>query len=140
LCADRIKILLVEDDGDTAFALSMLLDVEGFEVIRACNVSEAYDDALAAPPNLVITDIEMPMLTGLDLIRLFKQDPLLADIPIIAMSALARNRLQLARANGAAAVYQKPLDYERLVAEIKDLVSRSAPQWQLSDPCQRRPA
>jgi two-component system chemotaxis response regulator CheY len=125
LCADRIKILLVEDDGDTAFALSMLLGVEGFEVIRAGNVTEAYDDALAAAPNLVITDIEMPMLTGLDLIRLFKQNARLADIPIIAMSALARNRLQLARAYGAVAVYQKPLDYERLIAAIKSLLPRS---------------
>jgi CheY-like chemotaxis protein len=125
LCADRVKILLVEDDGDTAFALSMLLGVEGFEVVRAGNVTEAYDDALAVAPDLVITDIEMPMLTGLDLIRLFKQNPRLVDIPIIAMSALARSRLQLARASGAVAVYQKPLDYERLIAAIKSLLPRS---------------
>jgi DNA-binding response OmpR family regulator len=124
LC-DRIKILLVEDDGDTSFALSMLLGVEGFEVIRAGNVREAYDDALTVAPNLVITDIEMPILSGLDLIRLFKQNSLLADIPIIAVSALARNSLQLASANGAAAVYQKPLDYERLISTINSLLPRS---------------
>ena len=122
MCGDRIRILLVEDDGDTSLALSMLLGVEGFEVIRAPNVAEAYDDSLAVAPDLVITDIEMPLLSGLDLIRLFKRHPALEDVPIIAVSAMARNRLQRARVLGAVAVYQKPLDYERLISKIRTLI------------------
>jgi DNA-binding response OmpR family regulator len=123
LCDDRTRILLVEDDGDTSFALSKLLDVEGFDVIRAADVAEAYYDALAVAPDLVVTDIDMPILSGLDLIRLFKQREVLADIPIIAVSAMERNRLQRAKSLGAAAAYQKPLDYERLISKIRALTT-----------------
>jgi len=125
LCSDRTRILLVEDDGDALTALSMLLSVEGFDVMRAGNVQEAYEDALSARPDLVVTDIEMPMLTGLDLIKLFKRHPALAKIPIIAMSATGKTQLQTAKALGAVAVYPKPLEYERLISAIKKLLPRS---------------
>jgi len=123
LCDDRSRILLVEDDGDISFALSKLLDAEGFDVIRAADVAEAYYDALTFAPNLVVTDIDMPILSGLDLIRLFKQREALSDIPIIAVSAMDTNRLRRARSLGAAAAYQKPLDYERLITKIRALIS-----------------
>jgi len=125
LSGDRTRILLVEDDGDALFALSMLLGVEGFEVIRAGNVQEAYDDALSTRPDLVVTDIEMPMLSGLDLIKLFKQHPALAKIPIIAMSAMEKSQLQTAKALGAVAVCPKPLEYERLISAIRKLLPRT---------------
>jgi two-component system chemotaxis response regulator CheY len=121
LYGNRIRILLVEDDGDTSFALSILLGVEGFDVVCADGVSEAYDEALASPPDLVVTDIEMPMLSGLDLIKLFKQHPALEDIPIIAVSAMERNQLREATVLGAATAYQKPLEYERLISTIVTL-------------------
>jgi CheY-like chemotaxis protein len=121
LCGNPIKILLVEDDGDSSFALSMLLTDEGYDVVRAADVSEAYDDALVNAPDLVVTDIEMPVLTGLDLIRLFKQRPPLSEIPIIAVSALEK-QLRKAAALGAAAVQQKPLEYEQLISTIVRLI------------------
>ena len=121
LCGNPIKVLLVEDDGDSSFALSMLLTGEGFDVVRAADVSEAFADALAGTPDVVVTDIEMPILSGLDLIKLFKQRPPLSAIPIIAVSALEK-QLRKAAALGAVAVQQKPLEYERLVSTISGLV------------------
>jgi two-component system chemotaxis response regulator CheY len=123
LCEEPIKILLVEDDGDSSFALSMLLTEEGFDVVRAADVSEAYADALAGAPDVVVTDIEMPVLSGLELIKLFKLRPALSAIPIIAMSALEK-KLRKAAALGAAAVHQKPLEYERLISSIVGLIHR----------------
>jgi len=125
LCSERTTILLVEDDGDTSFALSILLGVEGYKVVRASSVKEAYDDAVADHPDLVVTDIEMPLQSGLDLIKLFKQNSALARVPIIVVSAMEKARLQIARALGAVAVYQKPLEYERLISAIRSLLPRT---------------
>src|SRR5215468_4124315 len=103
------RILLVEDDQDTRFALGMLFELEGFEVVTATDGQEAYLKATSEQPDLIVTDINMPNVSGLDLIRLIKGNNKLAGVPIIAMSAVDRQYLGRAIEFGAAAVCQKPI-------------------------------
>jgi CheY-like chemotaxis protein len=112
------KILLVEDDPDTSFALAMLLKLEGFDVTVASNGRQACEISPSNPPDLVVTDICMPVMSGFELISQFKDDPALADIPIMAVSAVGKNQLQRARQLGAMATYQKPIEYEQFLAGI----------------------
>jgi len=124
----RGRILVVEDDPDTSLALSLLLRLEGFEVTVADNGRQAYRSSLANPPDLVVTDLSMPVMSGFELIEAFRHAPLLQDVPIVAVSAFERVQLQTASRLGAVAVYQKPLDFERFLTAIGALLSTQGPR------------
>jgi diguanylate cyclase len=117
------KILLVEDDADTRYALSLLFEMEGFEVLAAADGQEAYQTAVSEEPDLIVTDINMPKVSGLDLIKLVKEDWKLASVPIVAMSAVEKQQLNQAKELGAVAVYQKPIEFDQFLALIAKLVS-----------------
>jgi len=117
------KILLVEDDTDTQAALTMLFELEGFEVITAADGEEAYLRAVAESPDLIVTDINMPKVNGLDLIRLVRADGRIQGVPIIAMSAVEKQYLNRAMELGAIAVAQKPIEFDHFLSMIARLVS-----------------
>jgi len=117
------KILLVEDDTDTQSALAMLFELEGFEVITAADGEEAYLRAVAECPDLIITDINMPKVSGLDLIRLVRADGRVQGIPIVAMSAVEKQYLNRAMELGAIAVAQKPLEFDQFISLVARVVS-----------------
>lgn len=117
------KILLVEDDADTQVALAMLFELEGFEVITAANGEEAYLRAVAESPDLIVTDINMPKVNGLDLIRLVRSDGRIAGIPIVAMSAVEKQYLNHAMELGAIAVAQKPIEFDHFISLVARVVS-----------------
>jgi CheY-like chemotaxis protein len=117
------KILLVEDDADTRFALAMLFELEGFEVSCAGDGQEAYLKARSTQPDLIVTDINMPKVSGLDLIRLIREDGKLGGIPIIAMSAVEKQYLNRAKELGASAVCQKPIEFDQFLSLIVKIIS-----------------
>jgi len=117
------KILLVEDDPDTQAALAMLFEMEGFEVITAADGEEAYLRAVSESPDLIVTDINMPNVNGLDLIRLVRSDGRIEGIPIVAMSAVEKQYLNHAMELGAIAVAQKPIEFDHFISLIARIVS-----------------
>src|SRR5687767_5174452 len=83
----RHKILVVEDDQNLRLTLTELLRMEGFTVVSARDGDEGYLQAMAHQPDLVITDLNMPILNGVELARLLRrQRGKLAEVPIIALS------------------------------------------------------
>lgn len=117
------KILLVEDDADTQAALAMLFELEGFEVITASDGEEAYLRAVSESPDLIVTDINMPKVNGLDLIRLVRSDGRIEGIPIVAMSAVEKQYLNRAMELGAIAVAQKPIEFDHFISLVARIVS-----------------
>src|SRR5512132_1429930 len=117
------KILLVEDDADTQAALAMLFEIEGFEVITASDGEEAYLRAVSESPDLIVTDINMPKVNGLDLIRLVRSDGRIEGIPIVAMSAVEKQYLNRAMELGAIAVAQKPIEFDHFLSLVARIVS-----------------
>ena len=84
----RFKILIVEDDQTLRLTLSELLRLEGFAVVAARDGDEGYLQAMAHQPDLVITDLNMPILDGMELARLLRrQRGKMSGIPIIGLSA-----------------------------------------------------
>lgn len=82
------KILVVEDDQTIRLTLTELLCLQGFNVITARDGDEGYLQALAHQPDLIITDLNMPILDGVGLARLIRREgSRLGSIPIIALSA-----------------------------------------------------
>jgi CheY-like chemotaxis protein len=83
----RHKILVVEDDQNLRLTLTELLRLEGFTVVSARDGDEGYLQAMAHQPDLVITDLNMPILNGVELARLLRrQRGKMAEVPIIALS------------------------------------------------------
>ena len=120
------KILLVEDDADTRSALTMLFELEGFEVVTAGDGEEAYTQAVSERPDLIVTDINMPKMTGLDLIEMVRKDGRIESIPIVAMSAVEKQNLNRAKELGAVAVAQKPIEFDQFLSLIAKVVSARA--------------
>jgi CheY-like chemotaxis protein len=84
----RYKILVVEDDQNIRLTLTELLRLEGFSVVTARDGDEGYLQAMAHQPDLIITDLNMPILNGVELARMLRdQRGKIAGVPIIALSA-----------------------------------------------------
>jgi CheY-like chemotaxis protein len=88
-------VLLVEDDLDIRDVLQDVLEAEGYDVIPAANGKQALDFlTLNDPPgaDLVILDLMMPMVSGWEVLERMARDRRLADIPVIVVSAVAREK------------------------------------------------
>jgi len=132
------RILLVEDDADTQAALTMLFEFEGFDVITAADGEEAYLRAVSERPDLIVTDINMPNVNGLDLIRLVRADGRIDGIPIVAMSAVERQYLNRAMELGAIAVAQKPIEFDHFLSLVARIVSARHRRSRNHSPVERR--
>lgn len=107
------QVLLVEDEPTSADALAILLRMHGFEVRVAGDAREAMALIEESRPNLVLSDIMMPGMSGIELMDTLRGDPHYQDLPVVLMSS-AYGALNEARER-ASAVLTKPLDFRRLV-------------------------
>ena len=120
-----LRVLIVEDDPDSRFALSLLLELEGFEVITAEDGITALSLVDLFNPNLIITDICMPGMSGIELTRHIRAISKFDSIPIIAITAAAEQAQQSVLDAGACACFCKPLDIPSLQATAGSLLSTS---------------
>jgi CheY-like chemotaxis protein len=118
-----MKLLYAEDNDDNVYLIKLRLgEIEGHEILVALDGEAACTVALAERPDLILMDLELPVLTGWDAARRLKAQPETADIPIIALSAhaLAGTR-EGALAAGCDEFDTKPIDFDRLLAKIAKL-------------------
>jgi signal transduction histidine kinase len=116
-------LLVVEDDADIRDALDGLLSTEGFRVAGCSNGREALDWLHASPrPDLILLDLMMPVMDGWQFRVEQKQDPALATIPILALSADSTAK---AAAIDADAYLKKPVEYDTLIDTIDRLLVES---------------
>ncbi|HTO97429.1 MAG TPA: response regulator [Myxococcales bacterium] len=111
---EKLRVVLVEDDRDLADVTQLALELEGLEVAVAYDGREALQVIERTRPHVVITDLIMPVLDGLQLIERIRSTPAIRS-PVIAVSAVG-SRLRLARELGAAEALVKPV-HPRELAE-----------------------
>ena len=114
------KILIVEDHADAANMLTILLAREGYTTICAQDGRQGLDMAMKEKPDLVLTDIEMPNLDGVEMVKLLRQEASCAKMPIILITAYRTDKVYEAMLAGANAVTYKPIFYDTLFKTIKD--------------------
>ena len=100
-------VLIVDDDRDVRDAMAELLQDEGYECLHAKNGLEALAVLKLERPGLLLVDLIMPIMNGIDLLFRLRQDPCLRDIPVIAMTA-ANDRMVGVKLDGP--VLHKPID------------------------------
>ena len=119
------KVLYVEDNDDNVYMLKMRLELLGdFEVLAAEDGEKGCEIALRERPDIILMDLEMPVIDGWEATRRLKGDPQTHDIPVIALSAhaLAGER-EKAIAAGCDEFDTKPIEFERLVATVRRLLA-----------------
>lgn len=84
--SDKKKILIVEDEAPAALALGDVLQGEGFEVVTAHDGKEGLAAAITKHPDIILTDLKMPRMSGMDMIREIRRDAWGATVPVIVLS------------------------------------------------------
>ena len=121
--ADRPLILIVEDDRETRGLYSEALHLHGFRTDDAHNGLQALDKALATTPALVLADIAVPGIDGIELCRRLRANSRTREIPVIAVTGYGdRDYRDRAIHAGADRVLTKPCELDTLVREIRELV------------------
>ncbi|NUR46046.1 MAG: response regulator [Sphingomonas sp.] len=116
-------MLIVEDNALNIKLFCDLLAAHGHEPEAVTDSRNALDAARAFDPDLVITDIQLPHVSGLDLIRLIRKDEELAKVPIMAVTAYsARGDEERIRAAGAQAYVSKPISVMKFAQTVDELL------------------
>jgi CheY-like chemotaxis protein len=111
------RVLVVDDEPDQRFLLRRIFERAGHEVSEARDGAAALAAVRGSPPDLVVTDMMMPVMSGAELIRRLRSDPATAGIPILAASGDSHLAVE------ADAVVAKPYSLHRLV-ELADALLR----------------
>lgn len=122
----RKTILLVEDNEDFRFYLKDNLAAQ-YQVVEAVNGKEGWQKVKEVLPDLVVSDIMMPELNGIELTRKIKGDPLTALIPIVLLTAVGNEEMQLEGFDAGVSDYiTKPFTFEILASRITNLLAQQA--------------
>ncbi|NUN65808.1 response regulator [Pseudanabaena biceps] len=118
------KILIVDDNRDLRGYLRRVLTQSGYQVISARNGAHGYAQAQEHRPDLIVTDLMMPQVSGLDLIALIRQDSILSGTPIILLTAKANEETRIEGTEmGADGYLAKPFNDRELLAEVRNLLA-----------------
>ena len=109
------RILIVEDDRDLRFVIRMVVERAGYDVAEARHGVAALESIGAEPPDLVIADLTMPVMSGVELIDRIRSNPATASIPIVLLSG---RHVDAATSERVDAVVMKPFEPEDLLARI----------------------
>ncbi len=120
LPASRERILVVDDSPAQRHFVADCLARQGFEVITAENGKIGLEKALAVKPHLVVSDYEMPVMTGFELVHALRREPELRNVPVIMLTARDSKRdMAQMRAAGASAYLVKPFAQDKCIATVE---------------------
>jgi CheY-like chemotaxis protein len=120
-----IKVFIAEDNAVNRELLRELLESRGYTVVEACDGEEALDRIEQTQPDILLLDIGMPVLDGFAVLRQLRENPRLAALPAVAVTAYAmqgdRERIL---SSGFDGYLSKPIDARSLVEELERLLGK----------------
>ena len=117
----RQSVMIVEDYDDTRYMIRQVLEQQGYRVVEALTGIEAVELARQERPDLILMDINLPLIDGINATRRIREIEEMSDVPIVAVSAYDSAGLrETARERGCIDYLVKPVDVEQL----KNLVNR----------------
>ena len=121
-------VLLVEDNEVNRYLVRFLLEHGGFTVITANNGMEAIEQARAHKPDLILMDIQMPVMDGYEATQLLKADAALRSVPVVALTAYAMpHERERALAAGCIGQIEKPINTQTFIEQLRPFLGREAP-------------
>ena len=114
------KLLIIEDNRHLREILASILHSSGYVILEAATGLRGIETALAEQPALILLDLDLPDITGIETARVLKENPLTADIPIVACSAMSGSEWRdIALRAGMADYLQKPISLSIIKAKIE---------------------
>lgn len=122
------RILVTDDAPDILLVIQKTFESAGYEVLTALNGKEAYQKTIELKPDLIVSDILMPLMNGFKLCDELKTNPKYSHIPIILMTAVYRqpDHVEMGFKFGADAYISKPFKPEQLLEIVKQLLKKAA--------------
>ena len=123
------RILYVEDNDDNVYMLQLRFELlDGFELLVAEDGEAGCAKAIAENPDVILMDLDLPVVDGWEASRRLKNNPATHDIPIIALTAHAMSgSREKALAAGCDEFDTKPVDFDRLMQKINSLLAGGKP-------------
>jgi two-component system, cell cycle response regulator DivK len=119
------KILLVEDNEENRDALSRRLLRRGYEVVMAVNGKEGVEKAESENPDIIVLDMNMPVMDGWEAARTIRSRQKISSVPIIALTAHAMSGdREKTIAAGCDDYHTKPIEFARLLAQVETLLKK----------------
>jgi two-component system cell cycle response regulator DivK len=125
-----LRVLIIEDSPVNMLLTVAILERAGHEPLMAETAAEGLGMARQERPDVILMDIQLPDMDGLAATRLIRADPLLRDIPVIAVTAFAmKGDAETMLRAGCDGYVTKPIRYQEFLAEIDAVVLRGASQY-----------
>lgn len=122
---ERLRLLVVEDNETIRGALAILLEESGYRVMQAGLGEEAFRITTEHLPDLILMDLGLPDVGGLEIIRRLRSREATREIPIVALTGRALDSdIEACRAAGCSAYLVKPVDTTRLLEEISGFLRK----------------
>jgi len=119
----RSLVLIADDDADILLLVKAVLERSGHEVVAASDGAEALASVRARKPDLVVLDIAMPEVDGLEVLRRLRADPTTSELPVVLLSARAQEAdVERGFAIGASAYLKKPFSPRELSEHVAELL------------------
>ena len=120
------RILVVEDDADIAMLVARYLEKAGYEIERAATGRDALQAIAARPPDMMVLDLMLPQVDGIEICRITRANPATASLPIIMLTARAEESERIVGLElGADDYLAKPFSPGELVARVRALLRRA---------------
>jgi two-component system, cell cycle response regulator DivK len=117
------KVLIVEDNELNMKLFNDLLEAHGYQTLQTRNGVEAVSIARAHHPNLILMDIQLPEVSGLQVTQWLKDDPTLADIPVVAITAFAmKGDEEKILQGGCEAYLSKPISVVKFLETVRKFI------------------
>jgi len=119
------KILIVDDEPSMRQTLNVRLTSQGFDVVEAGDGNEGYQKALSEKPDLIILDLLMPNVDGIEASNLLKENDQTKGIPVIFLTALQSKKQEKQQGHlvGSETIFAKPFDSKELLEEIQKILA-----------------
>ena len=129
-CMSQKTVLIIEDEEDAADMFAEMMRVSGYRVLKTSSSTPALTMLTAEKPDVVILDIMMPEISGLEILRQMRQDPVLANLPVVVVSAQSMPAdIKIGMEAGASMYLTKPVGFTELKEAIeRALGGQSAPR------------
>ena len=123
----RRTILVADDEPEILDLVRMLLDWEDYTVVETTDGEQCLEQARAIKPDLILSDVRMPNMTGLEVLEHLQADPDLSSIPVIMLSVVTTlPQVRTALQNGAIAYLPKPFEMREMARLVKRVLTRDA--------------
>ena len=123
----RRTVLIADDEPEILDLMRMMLEWEDHTVVQTTDGEQCLEQARAIKPDLILSDVRMPNMTGLEVLEQLQADPDLAGIPVIMLSVVTTlPQVRTALQNGAIAYLPKPFEMREMARLVNGVLTRDA--------------